>query len=304
MRPKDYESNVRPDGTASYLELNPVAPPVSGRGRGWDTILAERDHFLPFDNGEVTFDEHCIAVIKGPGLRMLYAADGRRYEGTYRDGDAIVSPAGMPVRWAPRDASDAVMLVFRPAFLERLVLEATGADPARIQLLGQPRTLDPVILRLADALIGEAEAGDVGERLYVESLSNLLGLHLLRRHSTLPPRAARGPDGGLSGPRLRRALDAIRDRIEDGASLAEIAEAAGVSPSHLSAQFRRSTGLSPHQYLIRCRVERAKELLRFGEPSLTLAQVAARAGFCDQGHLARHFRRLVGTTPTRYRESS
>jgi AraC family transcriptional regulator len=64
--------------------------------------------------------------------------------------------------------------------------------------------------------------------------------------------------------------------------------------------FKGSTGLPPHQYVIARRVERAKVLLR-GGGDLTLAQVAARSGFWDQGHFTRHFKRLVGVTPKHFR---
>ena len=74
----------------------------------------------------------------------------------------------------------------------------------------------------------------------------------------------------------------------------------GVSISHFEVLFKKSTGLSPHKYLLRCRVERSKELLRCED--LSLAQVAARTGFCDQGHLTRHFKRIVGVTPSGYRK--
>nr|WP_058998923.1 helix-turn-helix transcriptional regulator [Leptolyngbya sp. NIES-2104] len=68
-----------------------------------------------------------------------------------------------------------------------------------------------------------------------------------------------------------------------------------MSPHHFSRLFKQSTGLSPHQYVIRCRVERAKQLLLKGE--MTIAEVAATVGFYDQSHFAHYFRRLMGVTP-------
>src|SRR5262249_60369278 len=75
-----------------------------------------------------------------------------------------------------------------------------------------------------------------------------------------------------------------------------------LSPYHFARRFKESTGLSPHRYIIARRIERAKELLR-GEEDLSLGQVAARVGFWDQGHFTRHFKRLVGVTPRRFRRS-
>ena len=97
-------------------------------------------------------------------------------------------------------------------------------------------------------------------------------------------------------------MEAIRENLETGITLAQLAGEVGLSPSHFETLFRRSTGLSPHQYLIRCRVERARDLL--GDGTVTLSQVAARCGFSDQSHLGRHFKRLVGMTPGAYRRRS
>jgi AraC family transcriptional regulator len=71
-------------------------------------------------------------------------------------------------------------------------------------------------------------------------------------------------------------------------------------PGHFARQFRRTTGLPPQQYVIARRVERAKALLQAGT-DLSLAQVAARAGFSNQSHFSHPFKRLVGVTPGQFR---
>ena len=302
MRPDMYETNVRPDATASYLELNPEAPSRSSRGRGWEEVIVEREHFYPFENGDVTYDEILIGSIESKSVRMLHESDGRRFEGIYREGELVLSPAGQPVHWRLDDEADSLLLIVLPSLLKRVALETTEVDPAKVQLLACPRTRDPFLQHMIGSLIKEVEAPQIGETLHVESLTNLLAIHLLRRHSTLSRRIDIPGLRGLSGPRLGRAIEAIRANLETGVSLAEIAEAAGVSTSHFVTLFKRSTGLAPHQYLIRCRVERAQCLIRDGDESLSLAQIAAQAGFCDQGHLNRHFKRLVGVTPASYRK--
>ena len=82
-----------------------------------------------------------------------------------------------------------------------------------------------------------------------------------------------------------------------------MAEVAGLSPYHFARQFKTATGLPPHQYVILRRVERAKHLLRAGT-GLSLAEVAACAGFSDQSQFSHHFKRLLGVTPRRIRVSA
>jgi AraC family transcriptional regulator len=104
---------------------------------------------------------------------------------------------------------------------------------------------------------------------------------------------------GLPRSALRRALDYIGDNLASDPSLAGMAGAAGLSPNHFSKLFKRSTGLPPHQYVIRQRIEKAKALL--AGTDLPVGVVARDCGFSDQAHLTRHFRRLVGATPTSFR---
>lgn len=78
-----------------------------------------------------------------------------------------------------------------------------------------------------------------------------------------------------------------------------MAAAAGFSPNHFSKLFKRSTGLLPHQYVVRKRIEKAKAL--FAGTDLPVGVVAWDCGFSDQAHLTRHFKRLVGTTPAKFR---
>lgn len=115
----------------------------------------------------------------------------------------------------------------------------------------------------------------------------------LRAHFRPAARRAR-PDDGLAG-RLRELLDA---HVVDGLTLDAAAATLHAHPTHLIRAFTRVHGLPPHRYLTGRRVELARRLLLAGQPA---AEVAAAAGFHDQSHLTRHFRRMLGTTPGRYR---
>jgi AraC family transcriptional regulator len=107
----------------------------------------------------------------------------------------------------------------------------------------------------------------------------------------------------LRGERLRAVVEYIRAHLDARLTLGHLAGVARLSPCHFARLFKNSTGLPPHQYVIARRVERAKDLLR-GEGRLPLAEVAAEVGFCSQSHLTRHFKRLVGVTPRRFRSSA
>jgi len=106
--------------------------------------------------------------------------------------------------------------------------------------------------------------------------------------------------GGLPPRRLHRVFSHIRENIARDLSVTELAQVVGMSQYYFSKLFKMSTGTTPHQYVMRQRVERAQELLR--ETQTALAQVATLVGFETQSHFTSVFRRLVGATPKHYRE--
>jgi AraC family transcriptional regulator len=89
--------------------------------------------------------------------------------------------------------------------------------------------------------------------------------------------------------------------LDRNISLAELARIVQFSPYHFAHLFKQSTNTSPHQYVIRCRIERAKQLMGMG--NLSIAAIAQTVGFASQGHFTYHFKRLVGVTPKAYQRS-
>jgi transcriptional regulator GlxA family with amidase domain len=115
----------------------------------------------------------------------------------------------------------------------------------------------------------------------------------------LPP--APQAHGGLSAGTMRRVRDYVEAHLGDSINLAMLAAVAGLSVHHFAREFKQSAGVTPHHYLTRKRVERAQEMLALTD--LSLSEVAYATGFSDQGHLARHFRHMLGTTPGAFRWS-
>ncbi len=107
--------------------------------------------------------------------------------------------------------------------------------------------------------------------------------------------------GGLPPWLLQRVFTHVRENLAKDVSVAKLAKTAALSQYYFSKLFKTSTGTTPHQYVMRQRVERAQELLREGQT--TLANVAAQVGFETQSHFTSVFRQFVGITPKRYRES-
>jgi AraC family transcriptional regulator len=109
----------------------------------------------------------------------------------------------------------------------------------------------------------------------------------------------RSVTGGLAEPVLRRALDHIDAHLHEGITVQNLAALVQLSVPHFSRAFSRSTGISPHRYLMRLRLQHATCLLR--NTQRTASEIALLVGFSDQSHFIRCFVRLTGKTPRVYR---
>ena len=184
----------------------------------------------------------------------------------------------------------------------RVAAEAFGLDPARLTLPPLDG-LDLPPLRAAMAAVdAELTAGGAGGPLAAESLANVLAVHLIR-HVMAPRQPARRRDGTLPRVKLRAVVEYVEEHLDPGPTLEQMAAVAHLSPYHFARQFKQATGLPPYQYVILRRVEWAKHLLQT-QSGLSLAEVAARAGFSDQSQFSHHFKRLVGVTPGQFRRSA
>ncbi len=97
---------------------------------------------------------------------------------------------------------------------------------------------------------------------------------------------------------MERVVQSLEIRWPENVSVTQLAEEAHLSADHFSREFTKTTGLTPHQYLLRIRLSRARELIGQRNQTMSLAEIALACGFYDQAHLTRHFRRPSGETPT------
>jgi AraC family transcriptional regulator len=190
-----------------------------------------------------------------------------------------------------------LFLALDPAFMSR-VAEGLELDADRIELV-ERRGTDPTLHHVALALRAGVQSGDAFDRMYGEALSTALAVHLLREYGAAVPRP-KGPKrqyGRLPREKLARAVEYIQDQLDTDLTVSGIAQAVGMGHDHFTRLFKKSTGQSPHQYVVEARVRKAKELLTTGK--FTISEAAYHVGFTDQSHLTRHFKRVFGLPPRR-----
>jgi AraC family transcriptional regulator len=212
-------------------------------------------------------------------------------------------PAGSPAWWRWGSHSDSLHIFLEPCLVARVAAEAFDLDPACVSLPPLDGLDLPQLRAAMLAVNDELTAGAAGSRLAAESLANLLAVHLIRNASAPRPSPARRTYGGLPRGKLRAVVEYIEEQLDASLTLEQIAAAAHLSPYHFARQFKAATGLPPHQYVLARRIERAQQLLQ-QDRDLSLAEIAACAGFSDQSQFSHHFKRLVGVTPGQFRKSA
>jgi AraC family transcriptional regulator len=159
---------------------------------------------------------------------------------------------------------------------------------------------EKIIAALGNTLLPAFENPDHASRLFVEHVTCAFVFQLV--HSFGGARIAGRPvRGGLAPWQERRVKELIDANLDGEISLAMLAAECGLSLSHFSRAFRQSTGTSPHRWLLRRRVDLAKERLR--DPKLSLLEVGLSCGFADQSHFTRVFTGILGTSPGAWRRS-
>ena len=244
--------------------------------------------------------EHTLVLaVKGRALVESRQEDGRWHRCDYGPGRLGMTAPGRPVslRWRTYSAEDKETLhLYLPgrtllAVAAELWQRDVAAEDLPDALGTQDRVVESTMLAMADA----AAAG--ADDLYAESAAMFLAVHLLTQHSA----GERPGPVNADDPRVRKAVDYMQQNLGLPITLADIADAAGLSAFHFVRMFREATGEPPRRYLTRLRLEAACRLLTRGRASIT--DIAFRCGFSSSAHLSAALRRHTGMSPTQYRRT-
>lgn len=244
-------------------------------------------------------DEHTLGLFLSPRpFQFSHRQERRTHTGLYSQGDLLITPADTPMITQAEGDVQIVQIRLRAAFVRQVAGETLEQDSDRIELVPAFQTRDPQIDAIATLLLAELHQASSSSRLCTDSLANVLAVHLLRHHATsrseLPTYA-----GGLPQHQLLQILDYIDAYLSSEMTLADLAALVGMSQFHFGRLFKQSLGLSPYQYLLQQRVERAKQLLKQTDKSIV--EIALECGFNSHSHFGRKFRQLTGSTPRAYR---
>ena len=277
------------------LSMKPMPWSPAGETRFWRPVALRGAELAFASYGRYAFprhfhEEYLIALMVG-GVERLRHAHGtdRVTAGSL----ILLDPGQVHENTAVDDNGFAYRTLYLPLRLAERCLIDAGFQATRLPGFGQAVVRDHEAFSVLLQLHLAVEAGEPALRLQSLLVAGLS--RIFERHCALPPPKQLLPPSPRRITQVREYLDA---HFAENVSLDDLSRLAGLSAFHLARSFRETVGLPPYRYQLHRRILYALGRLREGAP---IASTACEAGFADQSHLNRHFKRILGITPGQFR---
>jgi AraC-like DNA-binding protein len=280
----------RPDIMDHMNRANPQL--IASRWRGED----RNEHTFEIDG-----DYHIVAFGFRPSRLSLWLGTKSFLHQEVDPGTVQITPPGVPARIVHSQPYDVLHLHIPNRLLMECFEWSRGKWPTDGITLRDPLPVrDALLQKLGATLLSTTETDDPNGSLFTDFLSLAIVTHLLGRYGDSALPIAR-KISALPKWRLKRAIEFIEAHLDAPIALADVAGAVGLGRMHFAAQFRAATGVRPHEYVLRRRIEKAQTMLTATD--ISIAELALATGFSSQAHFTVVFKRISGLTPGRWRQS-
>lgn len=286
--------------TYAYLsESLPSLPALSSQLDYCDDLYLESICIPSGAFSKICTDRHLICVNNAQHTRCEIEASGRVRNFLFLTNDLIIIPAKTEFTIQTDYACHTTILGLSSELLTCHAIALWNSD--QFALIPSYPIQDLLVTHISRALKAELKVNPNNSNIYAKAMANALAVHLLQNFSNRSDRVP-ASKRALSDKKLKRILDYIEAHLEQKIALSDLATLIGCSQHRFSHAFKQSIGLSPYQYIIQQRVEQAKQLLK--RNNMNICEISVACGFSHQSHLNRHFKRLVGTTPSVFQSAS
>jgi AraC family transcriptional regulator len=264
----------------------------------WNDLIVEYGRLDAVGDFDFAMPKNAISVAFLPHERVTWSIDGGKPQTTALPAGSVFMYSWREFVWHRREKeSEYVNIMLEPQLLTRLADES--GISSTVELEHRVIFPDATILHVAQLLKSELVSGGFAGNLYVDSLRNLLAVHLLRNYSGVrndsPPEA-----GIIDALKLKQVKDYIEENLAEELAIANLAALIPMSQFHFARAFKTLVGEPPHRYILQRRIERAKVLLC--ATRLSAAEIAYQVGFSNPSHFSAQFRKLLGVTPKQFRD--
>jgi AraC family transcriptional regulator len=277
-----------------------MVPEASSQTLGWIGLQAARYRNVPTKELRVPrLSQHVLILVTKAPNEMEVTCDGFKRDSAPPTGSITLFPAGSVRDWRWRGTVDSLQIALDSELLGKVAAQSFGIELSYTSIEPLNSFAQPELRNTMLTVQSELIPGRIAGSLMIESLANILAVQLIRHVFGVrqPTRRVLAP---LPQRQLAMVVDYMMANLDGSPTLEQIAALVHRSPYHFARQFKATTGLPPHQYLISRRVERAQEMLR-RRGDFNLAEIAIAVGFYDQSQLSFHFKRIVGVTPRQFR---
>jgi AraC family transcriptional regulator len=292
-----------PEGTSAEAFDQYVPGRLIAASNRWKSVLV-RIYSEPSIEESVIYpavaEPRIVRILSGAAVVQERELGGSWLEARVETGDFFLTASQSPyeVRWRAvgPDPLSTMHLSLGLPVLNRATEEALQHDPGATRLRDVSGFKDNFLSALLEGLHKEVLSRHRGSSLFVQGIAQSLAGHLVRTYADETNHEYKG---GLPGFKLRKVRAMMVAHLADALSLIRLAREAGMSEFHFSRAFKRTTGLTPSQYFIDLRLEKARRLLR--ETNRSAIEIGLEVGYTSPSHFARIFRREVGLSPSDYR---
>ena len=282
---------------------------TSGRliaaSNGWKDLLVRIYSEYPVRESIIVpgvAEPFIVRVLSGAAVVEERELGGPWLKTRVEAGDFFLTASNSPyeLRWkaiGPEPFGTMHLHLGLPIFA-RAIEEAFEKNLETIHLRDVSGFKDTFLAALLEGLRGEVSSGRPASPLFVQGVAQALAVHLARNYTELT-KDVQEYKGGLPGFKLRKITELMAAHLEEEFSLIRLAQEADMSEFHFSRLFKRTTGLTPSQYFIHLRMEKARRLLR--ETTKSVIEIGLEVGYTSPSHFAQVFRREVGIPPSEYR---
>ncbi|MDG4879060.1 AraC family transcriptional regulator [Mesorhizobium sp. WSM4935] len=243
-------------------------------------------------------NHHVVDIALSPSRTRVRLDGNKPEEYDAPAGSILIKPAEVEGRLDWPNTRESAIIALGQDRLRDLAKQQFGNVETELNS-PPPGTVDQTALRIARLLRVELTREQGPSEFYVDSLVDILGLHLLNTYSSPTKAPQQQTKGGLSRQAARKVREFLNDNFTHKISVKELAALANLSPKHFTQAFSRTFGQAPHRYLLDLRLAHATTLL--AETKMTATEIAYQSGFSSQSHLTTAMRKYRHTTPTRLR---
>ncbi|WP_432734584.1 helix-turn-helix transcriptional regulator [Maridesulfovibrio sp. FT414] len=292
----DYYHAGPLSGMADGCGIEPLERISSSEGLNWQGVFVQRSRIAGFEMNEFSTPFHCFALLTDGPFSMEIVKGRNRYLVTTAPGQMYVRPAGFKISARSNQPREFVQLALDSSRLASAFSgEVQGGSMSFRPGIGID---DPRLKALIEAFAAEAEAGGPNGSLFVDSLATALAVHYISNYAdnAVLDESARK----ISPLQMERIVEYMDAHLGSNLTLEDLSHEIGMSKFYFSRLFKEETGVSPYQFYLSRRLDKARHLLDEGRKSIT--EIAHQLNFSDQSHFSRVFRKKYGINPKAYIE--